>query len=398
MVVSYKRRFSQSYMILTEEAEPAEPVELAVLSYNRIPGLLELQTEVADGVVRFWYNITGKHTLEDYLERRQVDSGLLHLLFGALEKLCGELAAFFLVEHHVLLNPAYVYLDVAQNSMEFVYLPGYREDIRDSFQTLMEQLLRRLNHGDKQASAMAYEMYQHSLKREESFSDMLLKALKAGHKEEAGEEKADGQEAGEEWEKELLHVETGWGESVNRHREPVSERSISRVEKEAKEPGRKEAAREKMPFAPLREKAGWLKFRKSSRENRRQSSPVFTEAPCYAVLSEPETPAQTEVLNISREFQGRLVYQGGGNLPDILMDSPRIVLGKSEREADVCIPGRSVSRIHARLEQTEGEYYIEDLNSTNGTYVNGEPLEYRQKVKLSSRDRVLFGAEEYIFM
>lgn len=393
MEVSYKRRFSQSYMILTEETEPMEPVELAVLSYNRIPGLLELQTEVADGVVRFWYNITGKHTLEDYLERRQVDSGLLHLLFGALEKLCGELAAYFLVEQHVLLNPAYVYLDVAQNSLEFVYLPGYQEDIRDSFQTLMEQLLRRLNHGDKQASAMAYEMYQHSLKREESFSDMLLKALDAGHGE-----KDDGREAGEEGEKDFLQVETGCGESVNRPREFVSERNMAWPEKEAKEPVRKAAAREKTLSASLRERAGWFKLRRGSRENRREPTPVFREEPRYAALLEPETPAQTEVLNISREFQGRLVYQGEGNLPDILLDSPRIVLGKNQQEADVCIPGRSVSRIHARLEQTEGEYYLEDLNSTNGTYVNGELLEYRQKVKLSSRDRVIFGAEEYIFM
>lgn len=386
MEVSYKRRFSQSYMILTEEAEPVEPVELAVLSYNRIPGLLELETEVADGVVRFWYNITGKHTLEDYLERRQVDSGLLHLLFGALEKLCGELTAYFLVEQHVLLNPAYVYLDVAENNLEFVYLPGYQEDIRDSFQTLMEQLLRRLNHGDKQASAMAYEMYQHSLKREESFLDMLLKALDAGHGEEAG-----GRETGEE-----LGGCLPPGE--NSYRESVSEENMTRPEKEAEKPGSKATAREKTPSVSLRERAGWFKLRKSGRENRRQPTPVFTEEPCIAALSEPETPAQTEVLNISREFQGRLVYQGAGNLPDILLDSPRIVLGKNEREADVCITGRSVSRIHARLEQTEGAYYLEDLNSTNGTYVNGELLEYRQKVKLSSRDRVIFGAEEYIFM
>lgn len=240
---------------------------------------------------------------------------------------------------------------------------------------------------------MAYEMYQHSLKREESFSDMLLKALDAGHGE-----KDDGREAGEEGEKDFLQVETGWGESVNRSREFVSERNMAWPEKEAKEPVRKAAAREKTLSASLRERAGRFKLRRGSRENRRESTPIFREEPCFAARLEPETPAQTEVLNISREFLGRLVYQGAGNLPDILLDSPRIVLGKNQREADVCIPGRSVSRIHARLEQTEGEYYLEDLNSTNGTYVNGELLEYRQKVKLSSRDRVIFGAEEYIFM
>ena len=41
----------------------------------------------------------------------------------------------------------------------------------------------------------------------------------------------------------------------------------------------------------------------------------------------------------------------------------------------------SVSRQHARITNIEGNYYIEDLHSRNGTFVNGRLLTGRQLLK-----------------
>lgn len=43
-------------------------------------------------------------------------------------------------------------------------------------------------------------------------------------------------------------------------------------------------------------------------------------------------------------------------------------------------------------------FYIEDLNSTNGTFVNGVMLAYTQKKKLEPMDRVTFADVEYLFV
>jgi hypothetical protein len=48
-----------------------------------------------------------------------------------------------------------------------------------------------------------------------------------------------------------------------------------------------------------------------------------------------------------------------------------------------------VSRKHARIELKEGKIHIEDLGSTNGTFVNGERI---QKSWLKEGDRVLIGS------
>jgi pSer/pThr/pTyr-binding forkhead associated (FHA) protein len=48
-----------------------------------------------------------------------------------------------------------------------------------------------------------------------------------------------------------------------------------------------------------------------------------------------------------------------------------------------------VSQLHARLFQQNGEGYVEDLGSTNGTYVNGKQI--KGVTRLKRGDRVQFG-------
>ncbi len=61
------------------------------------------------------------------------------------------------------------------------------------------------------------------------------------------------------------------------------------------------------------------------------------------------------------------------------VDKPEVVFGK-HTECDVVLTSAKVSRRHARLVQRNGELLIEDLKSTNGTSVNGEPVTGERKV------------------
>lgn len=65
-----------------------------------------------------------------------------------------------------------------------------------------------------------------------------------------------------------------------------------------------------------------------------------------------------------------------------------VVLGRRE-SCDIVLPDGSISRRHARIEPQRGSWVITDLNSTNGTFVNGERI---QAKTLSSGDSVKLGA------
>ena len=43
-------------------------------------------------------------------------------------------------------------------------------------------------------------------------------------------------------------------------------------------------------------------------------------------------------------------------------------------ECDLVLPERQVSRQHLRIKLVDDQYWVEDLNSKNGTWVNGQPL------------------------
>src|ERR1700749_181414 len=52
------------------------------------------------------------------------------------------------------------------------------------------------------------------------------------------------------------------------------------------------------------------------------------------------------------------------------------------------------SRNHAKLTLTDGALYVEDLKSTNGTFINGEKIAARSR--LAPNDKLRFDLEEYV--
>ena len=73
-------------------------------------------------------------------------------------------------------------------------------------------------------------------------------------------------------------------------------------------------------------------------------------------------------------------------------------IGKDGLKTDYCIQGNpSISRTHAAIKQVGGEFYLEDLQATNGTYHNDVKLQPSQSVKLTSGDRIRLANEEFVF-
>jgi hypothetical protein len=77
-------------------------------------------------------------------------------------------------------------------------------------------------------------------------------------------------------------------------------------------------------------------------------------------------------------------YQGG-EFP--LKTDKQIVIGRSS-ELDMVLVEDMVSRKHAKITVASGKITIEDLGSTNGTFVNGEKI---KQARLKEGDRILIG-------
>ena len=68
-------------------------------------------------------------------------------------------------------------------------------------------------------------------------------------------------------------------------------------------------------------------------------------------------------------------------------DKDTITIGRNTN-SDIQINNLGVSKKHATITRQNGSYFIEDLNSTNGTLLNNEPI---TKAALSGNDVITIG-------
>lgn len=76
--------------------------------------------------------------------------------------------------------------------------------------------------------------------------------------------------------------------------------------------------------------------------------------------------------------------------PIINIQGHSIVIGCMKENCDYVLSERGISRIHAKIMKVEGLLYLLDLNSTNGTFINGEQLEKGKDYILENGDMVAF--------
>lgn len=83
----------------------------------------------------------------------------------------------------------------------------------------------------------------------------------------------------------------------------------------------------------------------------------------------------------------------GAALPILALDwsgaTPQVLVGRSPG-CDLLLEDPTVSRRHAQLFFREGRWILIDLESTNGSYLNGEPV---HRAELLPGDVVALGAE-----
>src|SRR5579883_2009968 len=106
--------------------------------------------------------------------------------------------------------------------------------------------------------------------------------------------------------------------------------------------------------------------------------PGIIERQTARPLTVPNSPPAYALRFISGKYQG-------GEFP-LRMDR-EIIIGRSS-DLDMVLVEDMVSRKHAKIATTSGQVLIQDLGSTNGTFVNGEKI---KKVRLKEGDRILIG-------
>jgi hypothetical protein len=118
--------------------------------------------------------------------------------------------------------------------------------------------------------------------------------------------------------------------------------------------------------------------------------PGVTLPPSALAAARSETP---EAPPLNRTLRALSTLTVSGVEHDIVLQGGRLVIGRAPT-CDIALPDANISRQHAELVAEGSGWTLGDLNSTNGTFVNGAPV---QRVRLRDGDVIALGVSELLF-
>ena len=343
MYVAYRRELDHNYLVLGQEEYRAN-YQVGMLLKNKIPGFLECRMSQFDQGASFYYEITSRQSLRLVLERKRLKlQELLKLLEGMYRAVqaCEE---YLLDVEYLLLTPDYVYLEPDEWAVYFCFFPLEKQDPGRELLELAEYLLDRLDRQDPGAVTLGYEFYRIAGEENPSLGE-LLRTWKEENEAKGQEEAGNEVPLQESAEKKIICYD-GRGQTV------LEEDCIRE-----REPKRSFDA----------------------------AYPEWTEG----------ADGGTSFLSMIKE-PGLFLRSESAAYPDLRITKDSFLIGKKKDAVDGWLKVRGISRIHGRISREEGCYYLTDLNSTNGTFLNGGRLEVNEKARLKPGDCVGFADVKYV--
>lgn len=408
--ITYERSVSRSYMKIPACLEAS--FDETIMLKKEIPGFLPVEKCYVNGSGQYWYNITGKQALDSYTKMKEIGIRFVEKL---LLNICTQLERLewnLLGANCMVLDPEFIFIGNGSEEIFFLLYPENKGEVHTELRKLIEYLLTRLNHKDGEAVKTLYAIYEITLaegyslvdirgaieknKEEEKLANMTLSAHP--HSTRTGElygEVNRPLSVDKPIKKERKNLPGSPKKETSGFVEKLMDMfSLGKVGKRLQTLWEKATAIIKQGETPVMYKEAFeaepveISKEKASSEYTRKS---------YPFSAPPMTNPTVCLVSPTGKGRGVLMHLGLGAYPDYEVMKRKCEIGNHPK-ADLYIEKETVSCFHAAIDYQNGQYYIEDLNSTNGTYVNEVPLAYKQKLILNSGDEIRFADVRYRFL
>ena len=163
MEISYRREAKRNYLV-AGMAETTAGYEARMLAHNEIRGLLRMYITYQDGRPSYCYDITSRQPLSRLLETRFITGDEICQLLIQIHTALNGMEEYLLDAGGVLLEPEYIYVEPELFQTGLCLVPGAQGDFQEKLSRLLQYILKRINHKDRECVVLAYGLYQESLK------------------------------------------------------------------------------------------------------------------------------------------------------------------------------------------------------------------------------------------
>ncbi|MCR5585469.1 MAG: FHA domain-containing protein [Lachnospiraceae bacterium] len=344
----YVKEYLQTYLILPFSGDVDELYKLKMLENNRSEEILDVNLTVDGGAPFCKYPIGGRKSMDLVFRTLSIDYIRLLQILKSFAELFDETAELLLNPDDVVLQPEYVFVNISDYKASFVYLPGYSKSIEKQAEVFFEYMLNRVDYDDKRAVGLLYDCYVLVMKEEQG-----LKALKERLDREA----------------------------------PAP---IGAFDKETVEqmPEIEKIPSETKPEPSVRKWFSGRLKKKKELENSRvacETERLFEDDARDTVLLQERREACNPCLVCMR------------NDEKIVMEKFPFTIGSLSGHTDYTPASGNISRLHAEIRQIGGKTSLFDLNSTNGTRLNGRELIPGEEYPLSNNDKISIADVDLIY-
>ena len=391
--IVYERNLTGSFMKIAAGIHAG--LDEKLMLRRKLPGLLAVEKAYMDGEGQYWYNISGKQSLDMYCRVKEVDISFIEKLIMSI---CSEMEILewnLIQTNCLMLDPELIFITNSNQEIIFTVYPGGSGTIETEFQQLMEFLLTKVDHKDTRAVKAAYGIYEKTLLDGYSITDIRDEIVRTRQNEgkKAAVEESGGNGMEKVWREENnqpVVPERKYEDHPDKKRKDETVKRANRKKKGEKKKEQKEWIRK---LKKLLIEIGLLEeeetekqvyesyhgSRECLQDTRKPSkSAVVYPEEVIKTVAQPEYRPTVCLNSMTGKVRGMLLYQG------------------AESYEDICVT-KKMTRIGYGPDHDGETYYIEDLNSTNGTFVNDEPLAYKERRKLNSNDMIRFADVRYRF-
>lgn len=439
--IRYEHQNNCNYIVVEADKEYND-YQFKMIKRNRPDHFLKFNNYSIDGKYGIFYDITFKQQLSKYYEYGKMNIEDVKTICMNISEMVRIADDYMLDFDHIKLQPQYIYMDVGTKKLNFLYHTDMDDiSFSEGLKSLFEFILEHFDHNtDKESLVKLYEVYQRVLVGDYdpyNLNKMFGEVNNNKNKDIQIEEKTS----------EI--IDTIVPETIAEDVELKNERIKYVIYGKLLAIGMialgtiQIFAADYLPFAfsfnisltlavlgvvglLLLEKIGEIKYftepviatvnrdvayKKTNKMSKKPTIEHNEEKVEREFLDNnaeiedicTETMLLSDYASFERKRKLRLILQeenligeveilkknDNTLLKTIEIDKYPTVIGSLEKTSDIIIKAQVVSRMHCIISRDEigdMEYYVEDSNATNGTFINGNRLTTHEKCKLSDGD------------
>lgn len=364
--------------ILLDRLPDENRYQYCIIGRGGIKGLLPSSLRYINGLAYLYYDITSTQNVVQLYAGRNITRSWVKDFLWSMNQVKLELGRFLLDDRNVIWHPEQIFQDLEKNDFYFMYIPYYEGEC--GFLRLIEFWVDHIDYEDETLVNFVYKTHEQFellgsiYLQEQIFEDATVldrdMLVMPADIDLAGPDNTI-----------VEDVPQNLPDASNGPLEIPKEEKYSR-----------KGIRYLLETKRRKQKEERLAFGRTNQQI--MASYAVCEEPVYDTEDYGRT-IYIEEDNVVEEEKHRL-FTTDGHLAAELNKTP-FIIGKKKEETDLCMKDSSVSRVHVRITDENGKVYLEDLNSTNGTYKNGLRLQPYEKRVLESEDEIRLGKVVLIY-